>query len=128
MSHSTFDLFAFSTSRPFGERIAAHLGVALAPHEERPFEDGEHKTRPLVSVRGHDVYAWIRDTDTRVGSVLQRFPITYRICKPRRFRLPFKRYILANKKTKSRVPPGTEAASSPTTAVSIDRTGAGFLS
>ncbi|KVA14309.1 ribose-phosphate pyrophosphokinase [Burkholderia ubonensis] len=56
MSHSTFDLFAFSTSRPFGERVAAHLGVALAPHEERPFEDGEHKTRPLVSVRGHDVY------------------------------------------------------------------------
>jgi len=30
--------------------------VALAAHEEREFEDGEHKARPLVSVRGHDVY------------------------------------------------------------------------
>ena len=29
---------------------------ALDPHEERDFEDGEHKARPLVSVRGRDVY------------------------------------------------------------------------
>nr|WP_254797169.1 ribose-phosphate diphosphokinase [Burkholderia ubonensis] len=36
--------------------IAAHLGVVLTAHEERAFEDGEHKTRPLVSARGHDVY------------------------------------------------------------------------
>jgi ribose-phosphate pyrophosphokinase len=56
MAPSTLSVFAFATSRPFGERIAAHLGIALAAHEERPFEDGEHKTRPLVSVRGHDVY------------------------------------------------------------------------
>ena len=28
----------------------------LDPHEERDFEDGEHKARPLVSVRGEDVY------------------------------------------------------------------------
>ncbi|KWK38882.1 ribose-phosphate pyrophosphokinase [Burkholderia stagnalis] len=56
MAHSTFSLFAFSTSQGFGERIAAHLGVVLTAHEERAFEDGEHKTRPLVSVRGHDVY------------------------------------------------------------------------
>ncbi|MPV68368.1 ribose-phosphate diphosphokinase [Burkholderia sp. BE17] len=56
MEHSPFSLFAFASSRAFGERIAAHLGVTLAAHEERPFEDGEHKTRPLASVRGHDVY------------------------------------------------------------------------
>lgn len=49
-------LFALSASRPFGERVALALGTPLAAHEEREFEDGEHKARPLVSVRGHDVF------------------------------------------------------------------------
>lgn len=56
MERLPFSLFAFASCRAFGERIAARLGVTLAAHEERPFEDGEHKTRALVSVRGHDVY------------------------------------------------------------------------
>jgi ribose-phosphate pyrophosphokinase len=49
-------LFALDGSREFGERIAAHLGIALDDHEERAFEDGEHKARPLVSVRNRDVF------------------------------------------------------------------------
>jgi len=49
-------LFALDASRAFGEAVAAALGVALDPHEERAFEDGEHKGRPLVGVRGEDVY------------------------------------------------------------------------
>jgi len=49
-------LFALDASRPYGERVAAALGVALARHEEREFEDGEHKARPLESVRGRDAY------------------------------------------------------------------------
>src|SRR5919106_2761446 len=49
-------LFALDGSREFGERIAAHLGIALDDHEERAFEDGEHKARPLVSVRDRDVF------------------------------------------------------------------------
>jgi ribose-phosphate pyrophosphokinase len=49
-------LFAPFASRAFGERVAAALGVSLAPMEEREFEGGEHKTRPLVSVRGRHVY------------------------------------------------------------------------
>ena len=49
-------LFALNASQTFGERVAAALGAALDPHEEREFEDGEHKARPLVSVRGEDVY------------------------------------------------------------------------
>ncbi|MDI5935227.1 ribose-phosphate diphosphokinase [Halomonas kalidii] len=49
-------LFALNTSRPFGEQVAKALGISLAEHEERDFEDGEHKARPLVSVRGQDVY------------------------------------------------------------------------
>lgn len=49
-------LFALEGSRALGERIAARLGVALARHEERFFEDGEHKGRPLDPVRGRDVH------------------------------------------------------------------------
>jgi ribose-phosphate pyrophosphokinase len=50
-------IFAPQASRPFGERVAAAAGTGLAPLEEREFEGGEHKTRPLVSVRGR--HAWI---------------------------------------------------------------------
>lgn len=49
-------LFALNASREFGERVAAALGRALDAHEEREFEDGEHKARPLVSVRGEAAY------------------------------------------------------------------------
>ncbi len=49
-------LFALDATRAYGEAVARELGMTLSPHEEREFEDGEHKTRPLVSVRGRDVY------------------------------------------------------------------------
>jgi ribose-phosphate pyrophosphokinase len=49
-------LFALGATQPFGERVAERLGIALADHEEREFEDGQHKARPLVSVRGRDVF------------------------------------------------------------------------
>lgn len=49
-------LFAMHSSRAFGERVAQHLGIGLAAHEERNFEDGEHKSRPLEEVRGRDVF------------------------------------------------------------------------
>jgi ribose-phosphate pyrophosphokinase len=49
-------LFAVNASREFGEQVARKLGCALGAHEEREFEDGEHKIRPLVNVRARDVY------------------------------------------------------------------------
>lgn len=49
-------LFALNGSKDLGAATARALGMALDPHEERDFEDGEHKARPLVSVRGADVY------------------------------------------------------------------------
>ena len=49
-------LFALDASRAFGEAVSQRLALPLAAHEEREFEDGEHKTRPLVSVRDRDVY------------------------------------------------------------------------
>jgi ribose-phosphate pyrophosphokinase len=49
-------VFALKASRAYGEMVAASMGVPLSTHEERSFEDGEHKTRPLESVRGDDVF------------------------------------------------------------------------
>ncbi|WP_163266915.1 ribose-phosphate diphosphokinase [Chelativorans alearense] len=50
-------LFALKGSEDLGAAVAVALGTALDPHEERDFKDGEHKARPLVGVRGEDVYA-----------------------------------------------------------------------
>lgn len=49
-------LFAMASSEDLGARVARHLGVEPAPHEEREFEGGEHKARPLVNVRDRDCY------------------------------------------------------------------------
>ncbi len=49
-------VFALNTSRDFGGIVAGSIGQALAAHEERDFEDGEHKARPRESVRNEDVY------------------------------------------------------------------------
>jgi len=56
MELSGLALFALYASRDFGAAVAGHLGLGLSPHEEREFEDGEHKSRPLVGVRGRDVF------------------------------------------------------------------------
>ena len=56
MTHDEPMLFALEASRPFAEAVSRALALPLAAHEEREFEDGEHKTRPLVNVRGRDVY------------------------------------------------------------------------
>ena len=49
-------LFAIGASREYGARVAQHLDFVLGEHEERAFEDGEHKIRPLVEVRRQDVF------------------------------------------------------------------------
>lgn len=49
-------LFALHSSDDFGKMVAGELGIELSEHEEREFEDGEHKIRPLVSVRNEDVF------------------------------------------------------------------------
>jgi ribose-phosphate pyrophosphokinase len=51
-----FRLFALRATNDFGAKIADALDQPLASHEERDFEDGEHKVRPLDNVRGTDVY------------------------------------------------------------------------
>ncbi|MBW3597052.1 MAG: ribose-phosphate pyrophosphokinase [Planctomycetes bacterium] len=56
MKLNDFSLFALESTRAFGENVGRRLNAPLSEHEERQFEDGEHKARPLESVRGKDVY------------------------------------------------------------------------
>jgi len=49
-------VFALAASADLGAAVASVLRQPLAHHEEREFEDGEHKARPLDPVRGADVY------------------------------------------------------------------------
>lgn len=49
-------LFALHGSEALGERISQRLEIPLSRHEEREFEDGEHKIRPLQRVAGHHVF------------------------------------------------------------------------
>ncbi len=56
MNQRPMSFFGLQGSRKLAESVAARLEAPLALHEERAFEDGEHKARPLQDVRGHDVF------------------------------------------------------------------------
>jgi ribose-phosphate pyrophosphokinase len=49
-------IFALENTADLGEAVATCLGLRLLRHEERSFEDGEHKVRPLDAVGGAHVY------------------------------------------------------------------------
>ena len=68
-------LFALHASRSFGEGVARQFGISLSACEERDFEDGEHKSRPLVNVRNRDVFvvqSLYADADQSVNDKLVR--------------------------------------------------------
>lgn len=56
MDGPSFRLFALNASRGFATGVAEALEVELGRHEEREFEDGEHKSRPQEDVAGRDVF------------------------------------------------------------------------
>jgi ribose-phosphate pyrophosphokinase len=53
-------LFGLNATKSYAEKVAAELGVALTPHEEKEFEDGECYVKPIDgpegNVRGHGVF------------------------------------------------------------------------
>lgn len=51
-----FRLFALEATSELGTTVATCLGCKLSAHEERSFEDSEHKVRPLDAVGGAHVY------------------------------------------------------------------------
>lgn len=122
-------VFALETGRDFGERVAAALGVSLSAHEERGFEDGEHKTRPLVSVRGKDVYV----IESLYGD--ERASVNDRLCRLLFFIgalrdasagritavIPYLCYARKDRKSKARDPVTTRYVAALFEAVGVDR-------
>lgn len=49
-------VFVLNATKEFGDAVARAGGVIPGNHEERTFEDGEYKVRPLEAVAGCDVY------------------------------------------------------------------------
>ena len=49
-------LYALDSAQPLFDEVARCLHQSIAQHEERVFEDGECKLRPLTDPGGHDVY------------------------------------------------------------------------
>ena len=56
MINNQLKLFVLNSSRTFGEQVGLRLAIEPSLHEEREFEDGEHKARPLIGVRGKNVF------------------------------------------------------------------------
>src|SRR3974377_1927093 len=52
----SLQLFALHATAELGQAVALALGREVSQPEESQFEDGEPKTRPLVTVSGRDVY------------------------------------------------------------------------
>lgn len=122
-------LFALEASRSFGERMSTVLGVDLAEHEERSFDDGEHKSRPLESVRDRDVYvvqSLYSDNDDSVNGKLCRllfFLGAVRDAGASRVTavIPYLCYARKDRKTKSRDPITTKYVAQLIESVGTDR-------
>jgi ribose-phosphate pyrophosphokinase len=129
MNLDAMRLFALSESRPLGERIGAALGIPLSPHEERDFEDGEHKTRPLESVRGCDVFviqSLYSEPGKSVNDKLCRLLFFIGALKDASARsvtavLPYLGYARKDRKTKARDPVTTRYMAQLLEAVGTDR-------
>lgn len=68
-------VFALGRSRSWRDAVSPYGGLEFADAEERAFEDGEHKLRPLVSVRDRDVFivqALAGDAELSVNDRLAR--------------------------------------------------------
>jgi ribose-phosphate pyrophosphokinase len=129
MTDSGIALFALRSGRPFAERVAQKLGVRLADHEERDFEWGQHKARPLESVREKDVYvvqSLHGDFDQSVNDKLCRllfFLGALRDAAAGQLTavVPFLCYSRKDRKTKSRDPVTTRYVAALFEAVGVDR-------
>jgi ribose-phosphate pyrophosphokinase len=125
----SLSLLAPASGRVFGERVAAALGVTLAALEEREFEDGEHKSRPLASVRGHDVYvveSLCSDADRGVNDKLVRLLFLLATLKDAGAArvtavVPYLCYARKDRRTKSRDPVTIRYLATLFEAVGLDR-------
>jgi ribose-phosphate pyrophosphokinase len=129
MSLDTLRLFALSESRKLGQSIGSNLGLPLSAHEERDFEDGEHKTRPLENVRGCEVFviqSLYSEPGLSVNDKLCRLLFFIGALKDASARsvtavLPYLGYARKDRKTKTRDPVTTRYMAQLLEAVGTDR-------
>lgn len=122
-------LFAPMASRDYAATVAAQLGTVLSAHEEREFEDGEHKMRPLVNVRRKDVYviaSLYGEAGASVNDKLCRllfFLATLRDAGAARVSavVPYLCYARKDRKTQPRDPVTTRYVAALFEAVGVDR-------
>jgi len=129
MSHDDIAVFAPQSGREFGQCVCSNLGILLSAHEEREFEDGEHKARPLESVRGKDVFvvqSLYGDGDQSVNDKLARllfFLGSLRDASANRLTavVPYLCYARKDRRSKSRDPVTTRYVAELFEAMGIDR-------
>ena len=125
----TLQIFSLEASHELGQSVSAKLGVPVSPHEEREFEDGEHKARPLVNVRGNDVFvieSLYGDSRRSVNDKIVRllfFLGALRDASAGRVTavVPYLAYARKDRKTKPRDPVTTRYLAALFEAVGIDR-------
>lgn len=129
MDNNAISLFAIDSSRDFGTRVAEKLTISLGEHQEQEFEDGEHKSRPLVNVRNKDVFviqSLYSDSAQSVNDKFCRmlfFLGTLRDASAKTVTavIPYLAYARKDKKTKSRDPVTTRYVANLFEAIGIDR-------
>lgn len=129
MSRTEPLLFAPQAGRGLAQAIAQELGLELAPLEEREFEDGEHKSRPLTGVRGRDVYLIQSLHGDATGSVndrLVRLLLLIQALKDQGAAqvtavLPYLAYARKDRRTQPRDPVNTRTVAQLFEAVGTDR-------
>ena len=129
MSHEKIAVFAPESGREFAEHVCSNLGISLSAHEERDFEDGEHKTRSLESVRGKDVFviqSLYGDADQSVNDKLARllfFLGSLRDASASRLTavIPYLCYARKDRRSKSRDPVTTQYVAELFEAMGLDR-------
>jgi ribose-phosphate pyrophosphokinase len=129
MNLEAMRLFALSESRALGESTGAALGMPLSAHEERDFEDGEHKTRPLENVRDCEVFviqSLYSEPGKSVNDKLCRLLFFIGALKDASARsvtavLPYLGYARKDRKTKARDPVTTRYVAQLLEAVGTDR-------
>jgi len=109
-------IFALNATRSFGELTAAKLDMPLSLHEEREFEDGEHKSRPLENMRNEEVFVihslYSDDTQSANDKLCRLLFFTAALkdasAKKVTAIIPYLCYARKDRKTKSRDPVTTK--------------------
>jgi ribose-phosphate pyrophosphokinase len=122
-------VFSLRSGQAFAEQVVSHLGTRLTAHEEREFEWGQHKVRPLESVREADVYlvqSLHGEPDLSVNDKLCRllfFAGALRDAGSRRVTavVPYLSYSRKDRQTQHRDPVTTRYVAALFEAVGVDR-------